>query len=193
MTFRRTRCPHCKGKLEPGQRIHSSCIDGYAEAEAAKAERKKAKELRAKHRVERAEDRKRRRELEPIGKLEKRAEAAVNSYVRARDHYKRLGCISCDKPWNWDGQWHASHYRSVGAASSVRFNLWNINRACWICNKLYSGRIDAYGPALVRRIGQEKVDWLKAQNKPTRWSREYLERLRAVFARKTRRLLARMA
>jgi len=179
--------------LEPGQRIHSSCIDGYAEAEAAKAERKKAKELRAKHRVERAEDRKRRRELEPIGKLEKRAEAAVNSYVRARDHYKRLGCISCDKPWNWDGQWHASHYRSVGAASSVRFNLWNINRACWICNKLYSGRIDAYGPALVRRIGQEKVDWLKAQNKPTRWSREYLERLRAVFARKTRRLLARMA
>ncbi len=43
MTFRRTRCPHCKGKMEAGQRIHPDCIDGYAEAQAAKRERARAK------------------------------------------------------------------------------------------------------------------------------------------------------
>ena len=51
----------------------------------------------------------------------KEAQAEVNKYVRLRD--AGLGCISCDKPASWGGQWHASHFRSVGAASSVRFNL----------------------------------------------------------------------
>lgn len=191
-----TRCAHCKAKFseeERGQRIHAACVDAFVAALKAKKELKAQRERRAQIKVEKALDRRKLRELEPIGKLEKRTEAAVNAYVRARDHYKRLGCISCDKPWDWDGQWHASHFRSVGAASSVRYHLWNINRACWICNKLYSGRIDAYGPALVERIGQEKVDWLKAQNAPVRRTREDLERLRAVFARKLRRLEKRMA
>lgn len=190
-----TRCKHCKVKFtaeERGKRLHPECIEPWTAAFQEKQKQKAIRERKAKQKVEKAQDRKKRMELEPIGKLEKRAEAAVNSYVRARDSYRRLGCISCEKPWNWDGQWHASHFRSVGAASSVRYHLWNINRACWICNKLYSGRIDAYGPALVERIGQEKVDWLKAQNQPVRRSRDYLERLRAIFARKTRRLLARM-
>lgn len=193
-----TRCKACKAKFSDEdralhRRIHPDCIPAYAEAQQAKAQRKAEKLARMAAKVDRALDRAKRRELEPIGKLEKRSEAAVNAYVRARDHSRRLGCISCDKPWDWDGQWHASHFRSVGAASSVRYHLWNINRACWICNKLYSGRIDAYGPALVDRIGQEKVDWLKAQNQPVRRTREYLERLRAVFAKKLRRLEKRMA
>lgn len=191
-----TRCKFCRVKFtaeERGLRLHPFCIEPWTAAFQEKQKRKAVAERKAKIRVERAVDRKKLKELEPIGKLEKRAEAAVNAYVRARDHCRRLGCISCDKPWDWNGQWHASHFRSVGAASSVRYHLWNINRACWICNKLYSGRIDAYGPALVERIGQEKVDWLKAQNAPVRRSREYLERLRAVFARKLRRLEKRMA
>ena len=130
--------------------------------------------------------------LEPLAKLEKRAETQVNAYVRARDHYKRLGCVSCDKPWDWVGRWNASHFRSVGAASGLRYHLWNIQSACWVCNQIFSGRIADYEPVLVQRIGQERVDWLKAQNKPVRYSREYLERLRAIFAKKTRRMLARI-
>lgn len=42
--MKRTRCPHCKGKLEQGQRIHPQCIDGYAEAQAEKAKRKADKQ-----------------------------------------------------------------------------------------------------------------------------------------------------
>ena len=36
MTFRRTRCPQCKGKLDPGQRIHPDCIALWADAQEAK-------------------------------------------------------------------------------------------------------------------------------------------------------------
>lgn len=115
----------------------------------------------------------------------KKAEAAVNRYVRARDFHK--GCVSCDLPAGWSGQWHASHFRSVAAASAVRFCLWNIHRACWICNKLYSGRIDAYTPSITARIGQERVDWLRAQNHRVDYQREYLKRLAAVFNKKAAR------
>lgn len=182
------RCKTCKEQYTPRSPLQTACSPLCAQQQA-KLKREKA-EAKAK-REEKRQDREKLKELEPIGKLEKRAETAVNAYVRARDARLGYGCISCDKPANWDGQWHASHFRSVGAASGVRYNLWNINRACWICNKLYSGRIDAYTPALIERIGQDKVDWLKAQNKPVRYSREYLERLRAIFAKKTRRTLAR--
>lgn len=65
ITFRRNRCPHCRGKLEPGQRIHPDCIDGYAEAQAAKAERAEEKKARAAGKVERAETRRRNEEARP--------------------------------------------------------------------------------------------------------------------------------
>ena len=47
MTFRKVLCPHCRAKLETGQRIHISCIDGYADAQAEKAKRAEAKMARA--------------------------------------------------------------------------------------------------------------------------------------------------
>lgn len=59
MTFRGTTCPHCRGKLETGQRIHPACIDAYAEAQAAKAERAAAKKARAAAKVQRVEVRRR--------------------------------------------------------------------------------------------------------------------------------------
>ncbi|RTY63429.1 recombination protein NinG, partial [Pseudomonas veronii] len=62
----------------------------------------------------------------------KEAQAVINRYVRLRDAH--LGCISCDKPATWRGQWHCSHFRSVGAAPHIRYNLWNMNRACSVCN-----------------------------------------------------------
>ena len=40
----RTRCPHCRGKLEQGQRIHAECIAPWADAQAEKA--KRAEDLR---------------------------------------------------------------------------------------------------------------------------------------------------
>lgn len=186
---RPNKCKHCRQRMPEDKArhvLHEDCVDPWLEAQKVKKERAAA----AKQMAERKVIKTRLAELEPIAKLEKRAEAAVNSYVRARDWDK--GCISCDRPASWDGQWHASHFRSVGAASAVRFNLKNIHKACSICNHHLSGNIAAYEPRLIALRGQECVDWLKSQNQVVRYSREYLERLRAVFAKKTRRAHARL-
>lgn len=189
--LKRCKAPGCGQRFLPQKPWQILCTDSvdcavaWAGAEAAKKTAAELRRLEREARKERAADKLKLKALEPIRKFEKRAEKAVNRYVRARDFH--LGCISCDKPADWNGQWHASHYRSVGAASAVRFNLWNIHRGCWICNKLYSGRIDAYTPNIIERIGQDKVDWLKSQNQRTDYDREYLTRLASVMNRKASR------
>lgn len=128
--------------------------------------------------------------LKPVSYWEKKAEEEVNRYVRLRDAGR--GCISCDKPANWSGVWHASHLRSVGAASAVRYCLWNIHKACNQCNFFQSGNVAAYEPRLRTLIGDAKVDWLRTQNQITRYSIDYLQRLKRVFAKKARRMEKRL-
>ncbi len=110
----------------------------------------------------------------------------VNQYVRLRD--SKDGCISCHRGPEWGGQWHASHFRSVGAASAVRFNLWNIHKSCSICNNWKSGNLSEYEPRLRTKIGDEKVDWLRAQTQPMAYPIEYLQRFIKVFKKKIKRL-----
>lgn len=184
--MRRTRCPHCRQKLDAGQRIHPACIDGYAEAEAAKAERKAAKQARAHARVERAQIKTRREAIKPRAKWLAECQAIVNKIVRLRDAH--MGCCSCDRPPSWDGQWHASHLRSVGAASAVRFHLWNIHKGCSICNHQLSGNIGDYLPRVRARIGDAKVDWLYTQNQVVTHDVEYLKRFKAVMGKKLKRM-----
>jgi hypothetical protein len=136
-------------------------------------------------------DKVRREKLKSRADWAKEAQAAVNKYVRMRDYH--LGCVSCDKPASWPGQWHASHFRSVGAASAVRFNLWNIHKSCSICNNWKSGNLSDYEPRLREKIGGSKVDWLRTQNQCVSYSIEYLRRLKDIFSKKARRLEKRMA
>lgn len=172
-------CKNCRQpfvKMSGWQKYCRSVECAIAAAEEAKAKREKA---------EAREHRKKLADSKPVSHWEKKAEEAVNKYVRLRDF--RDGCISCHLPANWDGQWHASHYRSVGAASAVRFNLWNINKACSVCNKWKSGNLAEYEPRIRAKWGNERVDWLKAQNQIVRYSVDYLKRLQRVFNKKARR------
>ncbi len=116
----------------------------------------------------------------------KDCQSLANQYVRLRDRFK--GCVSCDRPVTWQGQWHASHFRSVGAASAIRFNLWNIHKSCSICNNWKSGNLSEYEPRLREKIGDEKVDWLRTQNQPREYSIEYLQRLIKIFKKKIKQL-----
>lgn len=135
---------------------------------------------------ERAQIKTRKEAIKPRAKWLAECQAIVNKLVRLRD--VRLGCVSCDRGPEWDGQWHASHLRSVGAASAVRFNLWNIHKACSICNNHLSGNIAEYLPRIRARIGDEKVDWLYQQNQLVRHDIPYLKRFKAVMGKKLRRL-----
>ena len=184
--FRRSLCPHCRKRLEPDQRIHPACIDGYAEALQAKADRVKARKARELEKLDRALTRKRKAALKTLSQLEGECRDIVQKMARIRD--RDQGCISCDKPANWHGQWHGSHYRSHGACSSLQFHLWNISKACWICNKIFSGRIDGYKVGIVARHGQERLDWLDAQPTLKRYSRDYLLRFKKVMGKRLRRM-----
>ena len=142
--------------------------------------------VRAQKKAERADTKRRKEAAKPRSQWLKEAQAVVNRYVRLRD--AKLGCVSCDKSATWGGQWHASHFRSVGAASAVRFNLWNIHKACSICNNWKSGNLSEYEPRLRERIGAEKVDWLRTQNQLADFQIEYLKRLKVVFAKRVKRM-----
>lgn len=187
MSLPRTRCPQCKGKLAFGERIHEGCIDAYADAKEAKGVRAATKAKAA----ERKADRVKKEALKSRKQWLDECQAVVNKYVRLRD--RDLPCCSCDRPASWNGQWHASHLRSVGAASSVRFNLWNIHKGCSICNNHLSGNIGDYLPRIRARIGDDKVDWLYTQNQLRTYDIPYLGRLKAVMSKRVRRLEKRLS
>ena len=142
--------------------------------------------VRAQKKAERADTKRRKEAAKTRSQWLKEAQDVVNRYVRLRD--AKLGCVSCDKPATWGGQWHASHFRSVCDASAVRFNLWNIHKACSICNNWKSGNLSEYEPRLRERIGAEKVDWLRTQNQLADFQIEYLKRLKVVFAKRVKRM-----
>jgi hypothetical protein len=186
----RTRCPLCKRKLEDRQRIHPECVEPWAAKQEAKAAKKRVANLKKAKAIAKKVLRERKAALVPFSKLEERCREIVQAIARLRDRDR--GCISCEKPANWQGQWHGSHYRTHAACSSLQFHLWNINRACWICNKLYSGRVDQQKVGIVERYGQERLDWLNAQpkgtSKHTPEYREYLERFKKVMGKRLRRM-----
>jgi hypothetical protein len=187
MTLTRTinpkKCRVCKCTYTPARSMQTACsvpcalewarkVAAQKTARAAKAEKKSMRE-----RIEKAKTR---------ADHLREAQTAVNAYVRLRD--ANDPCISCDRPPTWGGQWHASHFRSVGSNPSQRFNLWNISKACSICNAWLSGNLGGYRPRLIAKIGIEKVEFLEREHPPKKYDIEYLKRLKRIFRDKTKRL-----
>ncbi len=94
-------------------------------------------------------------------KLRKKvAQTAFNAFIRRRDINE--GCISCDKTESWKGQWHAGHFKTIGARSDLRFNEDNCNKQCSPCNNHFSGNIAEYTPRLIKKIGMVRFNTLSA-------------------------------
>lgn len=179
--------PACRASFVPQRLGQAVCSPKCA---LATVEVQKAKEKKSLAQAGRRDIKVLKEALKSRGDHAKEAQAVINRYVRLRDAH--LGCISCDKPATWGGQWHCSHFRSVGAAPHIRYNLWNMNRACSVCNNHLSGNIAGYRPKLIEKIGQNKVDWLESNHSAARHDIPYLKRIKAVFTKKCRRLEARI-
>ena len=182
MGLLRKNCPHCRGKLETGQRIHISCIDGYAEAQAAKAERADAKAARMAAKVERASIKARKEAIKTIPDLIKEAQREFNAYIRARDADQL--CICCGNPLGTGevgGAFDCGHYRSTGSASHLRFDERNAHAQRKVCNRWGAGRAVDYRIGLVARIGLEAVEALESDNTPHKWTREELIAIRNFY------------
>lgn len=182
------KCRVCRETYTPRQALQIVCSPSCA---LLHAKQKGEKERKALDKIERKAIREAKERVKPRSEYMKEAQAVINRYVRLRDAH--LGCVSCERPAAWQGQWHASHYRSRGAAPHLRFNLHNIHKSCSICNNHLSGNIMGYRPELVRRIGEERVALLEASQGRAGFTTDYLKRLKRVFAEKTRRLEARRA
>lgn len=111
----------------------------------------------------------------------KRAQTAVNAYVRIRDDGR--GCVSCGIT---TGKFDAGHYRTVAAASQHRYNTLQLWGQCSQCNRSKSGNIVEYRKELVRRIGIDRVEAIENDNRIREWDVEYLKRLAQVFNRRAR-------
>ena len=172
------KCKFCGDEYEPRNSMQSVCSPDCAYRlveqknikKAAKAIKDKERELR-KHLKESKE------RLKTKGQLAKEAQAAFNKYVRLRD--KDLPCISCGR--HHQGQYHAGHYRSVGSSPHLRFNLWNNHKQCSACNNHLSGNLINYRMNLIKKIGQEKVDWIESANFSNKYTIENLKRLKKIF------------
>lgn len=175
-TLKLKKCKACKGKFKPFNSMQKVCSVPCS-LELVKRENRKKFDLETRQRKEAAKTR---------ADWLREAQTAINWYVRLRD--KGKPCISCDKPDNGQHQRHASHYKSVGSNSALRFNLYNIHASCASCNNHLSGNILNYTPRLIIKIGQDRFDWLLTQNQPVKYEIAYLKRLKMVFNRKARRL-----
>ncbi|MEE4652822.1 recombination protein NinG [Pseudomonas alliivorans] len=180
---KKCRVPECGASFVPHKLGQTVCSPACAIIDAP---RNQAKARKALAQVERSEIKVRKEKLKSRADHAKEAQTIINRYVRLRDAH--LGCISCDKPASWGGQWHCSHFRSVGAAAHLRFNLWNMNKSCSQCNSHLSGNIMVYRPRLVEKIGAEKVEWLERNQDLVRHEISYLKRIKAVFTKKARKL-----
>ncbi|AFJ58093.1 hypothetical protein AO239_27755 [Pseudomonas sp. ICMP 19500] len=187
---RRKRCPECRVMFMPARGSQAVCGEIECAIAYGKSEKGQASAKKALADVGRREIKVRKEALKTRADHAKEAQTVINRYVRLRDAH--LGCISCDKPASWGGQWHCSHFRSVGAAAHLRFNLWNMNKSCSQCNAHLSGNIMVYRPRLVEKIGAEKVEWLECNQELVRHEIPYLKRLKAVFTKKAKRLEARI-
>lgn len=117
-----------------------------------------------------------------------KAQKAFNEFIRLRDAH--LGCISCDKPADWFGQWAAGHYKTVGARSDLRFNEDNVHKQCnRDCNKGKSGNVGMYRIRLIQKIGIERVDALEADiETPKKYTAEDYAAITKTYQQKIKEL-----
>lgn len=162
---------------------HAHAVE-FAIAKSQAAARRKAvaarKAQEAERKRERAEHRQRKMDVKPISYWIKRAQAAVNVYVRARDD--GMPCPCCGTTVS--AQWDASHYRPAGINSAIRFNPDNIHRCCVVCNRHKSGNLTAFRVWMVEKYGDDFVTDLDNNHETKRYTREELESIESEYKAK---------
>lgn len=165
------------------------------EKEKVKAAAKRIKEQKEAEKVGRQRRKAKRESLKSKSQWDKEAQSAFNRYIRIRDEGKP--CVSCGNPLIGKSNYltgsaiDASHYRSRGAASHLKFNVFNVHSACTRCNRQLSGNAVEYRIRLIERIGLERVERLEADYSPRRFDVTYLKRVKAIFSRRANSLMKR--
>jgi hypothetical protein len=178
-------CANCGNEFRPRSTFQTVCKPACLLKKVRQEERQKKE--RAK--LDRALDAQRKRSLETIPELIKKAQHAFNAYIRERD--KDQPCICCGRPLGASdvgGSFDCGHYRSTGSASHLRFDERNAHAQRKDCNRWGAGRAVDYRVGLVARIGLEAVESLEADNAPVKWERDTLRQIATIYRGKLRDL-----
>lgn len=185
-------CPICDTEYLPRSSLQKVCHN-YKCAIAFNKKRDEEiamREKRKQERLQRDDLRERRERLKGVSEWQKEAQAAFNRYIRWRDYEK--DCVSCGGGLQHSGNYmtgsavDASHYRSRGAASHLKFNVFNVHSACTRCNRQLSGNAVEYRIRLIRRIGIERVERLETDSTPRKFDIAYLQRVKTIFTRRAK-------
>jgi hypothetical protein len=114
----------------------------------------------------------------------KKTQSIFNQYIRLRDG--DANCISCGRFHT--GQYHAGHYRTVGANPELRFDDRNCHKQCAPCNNHLSGNIVNYRINLLSRFGVDFVDYLEGPHEPKRYTIQDLKEIQQTYSRKIKEL-----
>lgn len=185
-------CPICSTEYIPRSSLQKVCHN-YKCAIAFNKQRDAeiaAREQRKREREKSADLKQRREALKTRAEWEREAQAAFNRYIRMRDMYQECishpGKLISNSNYITGSAVDASHYRSRGAASHLRFNVFNVHAACTRCNRQLSGNAVEYRIRLIERIGLERVERLEADNEPRKFDIDYLKRVKSIFTRRAR-------
>lgn len=172
-----------EGRIQSGGFCGADCLSlhGREKAHAAR-ERKAEREARAKRAKHKAD----KERIKTKADHARECQQVFNAWVRLRDAGQP--CISCDKPDDGTHQRHASHYRSRGACPELAFEPLNVHASCAQCNTMLSGNVVEFRLRLVRKIGQDAVDWLEGKHEPKRYTIEQLKEIKAEYRAKVREL-----
>ena len=170
------KCRICKTDFKPDRPLQRVC--GFKCAIAVyheKKEKNRKKDIRE-----------RKVKLKSKSDLLREAQSDFNKYIRLRDNL--LPCVSCQR--HHDGQYHAGHYRSVGATknSTLRFNEDNCHKQCSVCNNHLSSNAIDYRINLIKKIGIDRVMFLEGPQEPVKWDREDITMIKKTYRAKWKQL-----
>jgi len=171
----------CRASFVPRVSFQSWCSPDCAVVIARGKQEKKRKALAS---IERREIKVRKEKLKSRAEHMREAQAAFNEWIRLRDADRP--CVSCGR--HHEGQYHAGHYRSVGANPELRFEPLNVWKQCAPCNTHLSGNLVHYRLSLMQLIGPEKVDWLEGPHPGCKHTVEEIKTIKAEYRAKTREL-----
>jgi hypothetical protein len=108
--------------------------------------------------------------VKSIADLKKQAQRVFNAWIRKRDEDDP--CISCQGNC---GKWDAGHFWAMGSKGALRYHEDNCHKQGVGCNRFKHGNLLEYRINLIKKIGQDRVDWLDEHRNDThKFTREEL-------------------
>ena len=178
---KKCRVATCRASFVPSRMGQAVCSPACALIDGPRHAPKARKALAD---IERKNIKVRKEKLKSRADHLKDTQQAFNAWIRARDAGQP--CISCGR--HHEGQYHAGHYRTVGANPELRFEPLNAWKQCAPCNNHLSGNLINYRISLLQRIGEEKVAWLEGPHEAKKYTVEELKAMTAEYRAKTREL-----